>query len=79
MLELEFDYYKKHQDELVAQFNGKYLLIVGEKTEGVYDTEPEAYLEGKERFGLGKFLIQYCSPGENNYTSTFHSRLTVQG
>jgi hypothetical protein len=77
MLEKEFEFYKKNQTSLVEQYQGKYLVIVEEKVEGAFDTEIEAYTDGVKRFGLGKFLLHLCQPGEDNYSQTFNIRVTV--
>jgi hypothetical protein len=37
-LQKEFNFYIEKQDELVKKFNGKYLLIVGRKIEGAFDS-----------------------------------------
>ena len=63
-LEREFRYYKDHQDELVKQYDGKFLAIKGEEVVGVYDTELEAYTDAKRNHPAGTFLIQHCLPGE---------------
>ncbi len=75
MLEKEFKYYRDHQDELVTKYNGKYVVIKGDKVIGIYDTQPEAYFETQKEHELGTFLIQLCTPGESAYTATFHSRV----
>jgi len=77
MLEQEFQYYKDHQEELVQAYEGKFLLISGEEVKGAYNIETEAYLDGKKRFGLGHFLLQYCSPGKDNYTRKLHHRIIL--
>jgi len=77
MLEKEFDYYKTHQDELVAKFAGKYIVIVGEEVVGAYDAAIDAYTKTQKEHALGTFLIQHCLPGVENYTLTFHSRVSV--
>ncbi len=75
MLETEFQYYKDHQAELVEQYEGKFLAIVGESVVGVFDTEMEAYSQMKNKHAPGTFLIQHCLPGEASYTQSFHSRV----
>ena len=75
MLDKEFIYYKDHQEDLVREYNGKFLVIKDERIQGAYDTELEAYTESKKKFDLGTFLIQHCSPGKESYTQTFHSRV----
>jgi len=77
MLESEFQYYKGHQADLVAKYDGQYLVIVGEEVKGAHDQEIEAYLDGKARFGLGKFLIQHCFPGKESYTRKFRNRIVL--
>ncbi len=75
MLDTEFQYFKDHQDELVAKYNGKFIAIVGTKVIGAFDTELEAYLTMKKDHEVGTFLIQHCLPGTLSYTQTFHSRV----
>jgi len=77
-LEQEFSYYKSHQDELVRQYEGKFIVIVGEEVIGTYETELEAYLETKKTREVGTFFLQHCLPGKESYTQTFHSRVVFQ-
>jgi len=73
----ELEYFKKHQTELVAKYEGKFLVIKDQEVQGVYDSEMEAYTNAKKKFKLGTFLIQRCLPGQESYTQTFHSRVTL--
>jgi hypothetical protein len=75
MLDKEFKYYLDHQEELLKLHNGKTLVIIGEKVVGVYDSEQEAYFDSLSKYKIGTFLIQFCSPGKEDYTQTFHSRV----
>jgi hypothetical protein len=75
MLENEFRYYKDHQDDLVAKFRGKYVVIKDQKVIGVYDSEIDAVIESSKEHKLGTFLVQKCEPGKENYTAVFHSRV----
>ncbi len=75
MLEQEFKYYEDHQEELLKQYNGKFIAIVGDRIVGEFDTEMEAYTETKKNYTPGTFLIQQCIPGEGSYTQTFYSRV----
>lgn len=74
-LQKQLDYFKSHQDELVKQYKGKFLVIKDQEVRGAYNTEMEAYTDAKKKFELGTFLIQQCSPGQESYTQTFHSRV----
>ncbi len=73
----ELEYFKQHQKELVKKHEGKFLVIKNEAVQGIYDSEMEAYTEAKKKFELGTFLIQQCLPGQESYTQTFHSRVTL--
>jgi hypothetical protein len=76
MLDKEFKYYLDHQKELVVQYNNKFLVIVGDKVVGAYDTNIEAYNSAKKEFEPGTFLVQKCTEGKADYTSTFYSRVS---
>lgn len=76
-LQDEFDYYIAHQDELVRQYDGKYLLIRDKQVLGAYDTAQDAYKIASQEYELGSFLIQKCAPGNEEYSQTFCSRACV--
>ena len=73
MFDTELNYFKAHQDELVAKYNGKSLVIRGENVEGAYESALQAYLEAQKRFPVGTFMIQPCEPGPSAYTVTISS------
>lgn len=77
MLEQEFNYYKENQAQLVKEYLNKFIVIVGENVVDSYDDEDVAYFESESKFGLGKFFIIRCEPGEESYTTTFHSRVIL--
>lgn len=76
MLEKEFEYYIAHQDEFVKKHNGKVLVIKDENIIGIYDDEITAINETSKTYDVGTFLVHRCAPGKDNYTMTFHSRVT---
>lgn len=75
MLVREFEYYLENQQELVRQYNGKYIVIIGETVVGSYEKQDQALFETQKEYELGTFLIQKCSIGSEDYTQTFHSRV----
>lgn len=75
-LRQEFDYYIANQKELVEKYRGRVIVIKGKQVVGVYRNEVEAVTESERKFELGTFLVQKCEPGEDNYTQTFHSRVS---
>ena len=48
-LEKEFDYYLKHQDELVKKYNGKFIVIKDADVIGAFDSELEAVEKTAEK------------------------------
>lgn len=76
MLKNEFEYFLKHQKELVDKYEGKFIVIKNQVIIGVYDSEIEAVNETSEKEKLGTFLVQKCEPGDSSYTQNFHSRVS---
>ncbi|HYH74888.1 MAG TPA: hypothetical protein VD735_02910 [Candidatus Saccharimonadales bacterium] len=76
-LEQEFDYYVKNQSELVKKYQNKYLVIKDKSVAGAFDSELEAYADASAKYEAGTFLIQPCLPGEDSYTQTFYSRVSM--
>ena len=74
-LEREFKFYRDHQDEMVAKYRGRFVVIRGETVLGAYPTYEAAYVETLKHHALGTFLIQQVQPGKAAYTQSFHSRV----
>jgi hypothetical protein len=74
-LEPEFEFFLKHQNELVEQYGGKVVAIKGETVLGAFDDVAEAVRETSKTHALGTFLVQKCEPGVEAYTQIFHSRV----
>jgi hypothetical protein len=75
-LKREFDHYLSHQDEMVRQYNGKYVVIKSCEVLGAYEDRATAIRETLKSHELGSFLVQKVEPGSDAYTQTFHSRVT---
>ncbi|GHT02311.1 hypothetical protein FACS189423_00770 [Bacteroidia bacterium] len=76
MLDKEFKYYLDNQGELLQKYNNRFIVIIGHDIVGDYDSMENAYFESGKKFSLGTFLIQKCSPGDKDYTVTYHSRVS---
>ena len=74
-LKAEFEFYLAHQDEMVEKYDGKYIVIKDGRVLGSYDDELTAVRETQKSYELGAFLVQKVSPGTEDYTQTFHSRV----
>jgi hypothetical protein len=77
MLDIEFNYYKENQKELSEKFLGKFIIIINKTVVDVYNDHVDAYQSAIEKYGLGKFLLQHCLPGELNISRTFHSQVVL--
>jgi hypothetical protein len=75
-LAIEFEYYLSNRDELEKKYNDKVIVIKNQKVIGQYDSELEAVIETSKTEEIGTFLVQRCTPDENSFTQTFHSRVT---
>ena len=75
-LEKEFQYYLDHQDELVKEYNGKFIVIKDGMVLGAYDDELLAIRTTSKDHKLGTFFVQKCEPGSGSYTQTYHSRVS---
>lgn len=73
-LKKEFDWYLAHQIELVARFNGRFVVIKGERVLNDFADQVSAVTETQKTHELGTFLVQKVTPGDEAYTQTFHSR-----
>ncbi len=73
-LEREFHFYLAHQDELVQQYEGKFLVIVGTDVLGAYDDELEAIQQAVKTHEFGTFLIQKCEAELE--IQAYHSRVS---
>jgi hypothetical protein len=75
MLKDQFNWYLENQHDLVNKYNGKFLVIKDKSVVGVFEQEDIALIDAEKKYGLGNFIIQKCTPGEDSYTQTFHSRV----
>lgn len=62
-------YYKEHQEELVARYNGKTLIFQNDTIVDVKDAFDQAYSFALEKYGIGNFSLQEVAPGEGSYTA----------
>ena len=77
-LKKEFEYYLAHQDELVKQYNGRFVVIKDQKVIGDYSDQLTAITETQKLHALGTFLVQKVEPGSEAYTQVFHSRASFE-
>ena len=72
-LDKEFQFYQKNKDALLPEYEGKFVVIVGEKVVGAYDDRIEAINKTREKYELGTFLVHFVQKEEK--IPFFHSRV----
>ncbi len=77
MLEKEYEYYKKHKNELLTKYKDKFIVIVDEKIIGDYSSQEEALEGAVKEYELGTFLIQRVTDTDDETIQRFHSRVCV--
>ncbi len=50
VLQKEFEYFKAHQDALVAQYANKFIVIKDQTVTGAHESLLEAYEDAKSKF-----------------------------
>lgn len=71
----QFNYFLAHQGDLVERCNGRYVVIVRQEVVRDFASQMEAYEYATANHEPGTFLIQRVTPGTDDYTQTFHSRI----
>ena len=77
MLDNEFAYYLKNQDQWSKDHHGKHVVVVGQSVFGFFDNEMEAYLAALKAHKAGTFLIQLCIPGKEAYSQTSYTHVIL--
>lgn len=75
VLDREFEYYQKNKPDFLSKYEGKYIVIKGEKVLGVYDDRVKAVDETLEEHELGTFLVKQVV---KNDVAMFHSRVRIK-
>jgi len=70
-LKLELETYEQHKSELVAQHEGKFVLISGQDVLGQWNTYEDAVTAGYLKCGIDKpFLVKQISEEERIHFTT---------
>jgi len=71
MMDSLFKYYLDNQDELVRQYDGKYIIITSEGVKGAFSSMKDGYDEALSKYGKGNFMLQLCTKGDGAYSQHF--------
>lgn len=64
-LKKELQVYESQREKLVAESEGKYVVICGEEIKGVWDTYEDALQAGYGQCGLDPFLVRKIQGVDN--------------
>lgn len=67
-----FNMYLERQDELVKLYENKYIVFTADKVDA-FDDKAEGYDFGVETYGLGNFILQLCTKGDEAYSMRLYS------
>jgi hypothetical protein len=77
MLEKEYEFYIKNKDKFLKKYKNKFLVIIGEKICGVFDTKEEALAKTAREYELGTFLLQQVTDNDSETIQRYNSRVYV--
>lgn len=60
-LDTELQFYKRNKPDLLAKYEGKYVVIVGESVVGDYDSYQEAVTTTAKTYKPGTFFVQFVT------------------
>ena len=69
-LKTEFETYEREKQRLVAESEGKFVVIQGNHVAGVWDTYADALNAGYGNFGLTPFLVKQIEGIERVHSFT---------
>ena len=73
MFEKELNYFIANQERLLREYEGQTLVLRGEEVVSAHPNTLEAYLDAKQKYEAGTFMIQPCTAGSDAYTVTITS------
>ena len=74
-LDREFEFYNENKDELLSKYEGRVVVVKGEKVLGDYNSEKEAIDATLKEHPLGTFLVRLVTREDD--VAFFHSRVGI--
>jgi len=68
-LDAEIEYFEKMKAKLLAEHEGKFVVIFNQQLQGAYDTVENAFNAGVQAYGDQQFLVRKVLPAEPNLTN----------
>jgi hypothetical protein len=74
MIQDDFEYYASHQDEIVNDHLGEFVVIKDAAVKGYYSDEATAFEAMKEN-ELGTFIVKKCQPLGTDVITYYNNRV----
>jgi len=74
----QLDMYVANQSEIVKKHNGRIIAVKDGEVQGEYLSKVAALRDMQAKFPPESFLIIKCTAGNEEYTATFHSRVSFR-
>jgi hypothetical protein len=68
-LDAEIEYFEKMKTKLLAEHEGKFVVIFNQQLQGAYDSVENAFNAGVQAFGDRQFLVRKVLTSEPNLTN----------
>jgi hypothetical protein len=74
----QLEQYQHNQKDIVKKHNGKIIAVKDGNVLGEFPTKTDALKTMLKKYEPGTFLILKCSPGEEEYTRRFRTRVQLE-
>lgn len=71
----QLEMYMRNQEKIVNDYNGKIISVKDGVVIGAYGSKTEALEKSLKIYAPGEFIVVKCSPGDEEYTRRFRSRI----
>lgn len=73
----DYQFFLDNKGKLLKDYEGKYLIISNKEVKDASINEEKAYTEAIKKYGIGNFIIQYCSANAGELVQTYQSRVLI--
>ena len=60
-LKKQLRFFEENKDDLLRKYGDSFIVVSSDLQVNAFPSEYEAYVFGKDHYGLGKFLLKDCS------------------
>ncbi|CAK7066431.1 MAG: hypothetical protein DELT_01655 [Desulfovibrio sp.] len=77
-MKTQLDLYRHNQERIVQDFNGKIIAVKDGEVVGEFPSKTDALEFMAARYEPGTFLVIRCTPGDEEYTRRFRTRVQLK-